>query len=212
MLYRDRQEAGRELARWLTEYEGRPDVVVLALPRGGVPVAYEVATALNLPLDIFIVRKLGVPGQEELAMGAIATGGVRVLNEDIIRQLQISDSAIAAVAAQEERELERRERLYRKDLPPLKIRGNSVILIDDGLATGASMRAATLALRELQAKEVIVAVPVAAQSTCNEFQSHADRIICLKSPEPFYGVGCWYEHFPQNTDEEVVELLEYRPN
>jgi putative phosphoribosyl transferase len=208
MLYRDRQHAGKELARSLKEYEGRQDVVVLALPRGGLPVAYEVASALNLPLDIFIVRKLGVPGQEELAMGAIATGGVRVLNEDIIRQLRIPDSAIAAVAAQEERELERREKLYRKDLAPLRIRGRSVILIDDGLATGASMRAAALALRELEAKEVIVAVPVAAQSTCDEFRSYVDRIVCSKTPEPFYGVGYWYESFPQNTDEEVIELLE----
>jgi putative phosphoribosyl transferase len=208
MFYKDRQEAGQQLAKSLLEYEGRENAVVLALPRGGVPVAYEVATALNLPLDIFIVRKLGVPGQEELAMGAIATGGVRVLNEDIIRQLRIPDSAIAAVAAQEERELERREKIYRKDLKPIRIRGSSVILIDDGLATGASMRAAALALRELRAKEVIVAVPVAAQSTCEEFRSYVDRIICAKAPEPFYGVGYWYENFPQNTDEEVIELLE----
>jgi putative phosphoribosyl transferase len=141
-------------------------------------------------------------------MGAIATGGVRVLNEDIIRQLRIPDSAIAAVAAQEERELERRERLYRKDLAPVNIHGKAVILIDDGLATGASMRAAALALRELEAKEVIVAVPVAAQSTCDEFRSYVDRIICAKSPEPFYGVGYWYENFSQNTDAEVIDLLE----
>lgn len=208
MLYRDRQDAGQHLAESLQEYAEKEGVIVLALPRGGVPVAFEVATRLNLPLDIFIVRKLGVPGQEELAMGAIASGGVRVLNEDIIRQLQISDSAIAAVAVQEERELERRERLYRKDLEPLNPRGKSVILIDDGLATGASMRAATLALRQLRAKEVIVAVPVAAPSTCNEFRSYADRIVCPQTAEPFYGVGYWYEHFPQNTDEEVIELLE----
>ena len=208
MLFKDRREAGQYLAQSLEEFANRNDVVILALPRGGVPVAYEVATTLNVPMDIFIVRKLGVPGQEELAMGAIASGGVRVLNEDVIQQFQVSDTSIAAVAAQEERELERRERLYRKDLEALKVQSKSVILIDDGLATGATMRAAALALRSLQAKEVIVAVPVGAESTCDEFRSYVDRIVCGKTPEPFFGVGYWYENFSQTTDEEVMELLE----
>jgi len=208
MLFKDRTDAGRYLAGKLKEYAGQKDVMVLALPRGGVPVAFEVATALDLLMDIFLVRKLGVPGQEELAMGAIASGGVRVLNEEIIRDLGIPDYAIAAVAAQEQRELERREKLYRRDMGSLDVKGKSVILIDDGLATGASMRAAALALRQLKAKEVIVAVPVAASDTCEAFRSEVDRIVCAKTPEPFYGVGFWYQDFSQTTDQKVIELLE----
>jgi putative phosphoribosyl transferase len=208
MLFKDRKEAGIHLARQLQEYHRRSDAIVLALPRGGVPVAYEIATRLELPLDVFIVRKLGVPGQEELAMGAISSGGIRVLNEDIIRQLNISEQAIAAAAAQEQRELERRETLYRHNQPILNVTGKTVILIDDGLATGATMRAAAVSLRAMKAKEVIVAVPVAALSTCNDFQQFVDRIICAKTPEPFYGVGLWYEDFHQNTDQEVIEMLQ----
>jgi putative phosphoribosyl transferase len=208
MLFKDRTEAGRYLAGKLKEYAGRKDIIILALPRGGVPVAFEVATALDLPLDIFLVRKLGVPGQEELAMGAIASGGVRVLNEQIVRDLGIPAYAIAAAAAQQQHELERREILYRRDMEPLDVKGKSVILIDDGLATGASMRAAALALRQLNVKEVIVAVPVAAPETCEEFRSEVDRVVCAKTPEPFFGVGMWYENFSQTTDEEVIELLE----
>lgn len=208
MLFQDRKEAGRYLAEKLKEYAGRKDVIILALPRGGVPVAFEVATVLNLPLDIFLVRKLGVPGHEELAMGAIASGGVRVLNEQIVRELGIPDEAIAAVAAQEQSELDRREKVYRKNMPSLDVKEKSVILIDDGLATGASMRAAALALRQLKAKEVIVAVPVAAPDTCETFRSEVDHVVCAKTPEPFFGVGMWYENFSQTTDEEVIELLE----
>ena len=208
MLFQDRKEAGRYLAGKLKEYADRKDVIILALPRGGVPVAFEVATSLNQPLDIFLVRKLGVPGQEELAMGAIASGGVRVLNEQIVRDLGIPDSAIAAAGAQEQRELERREKLYRRDKDPLDVKAKSAILIDDGLATGASMRAAALALRHLTAKEVIVAVPVAAPDTCEAFRSEVDRVVCAKTPEPFFGVGMWYDNFSQTTDDEVIELLE----
>ncbi|MCI0414722.1 phosphoribosyltransferase [bacterium] len=208
MLFKDRFDAGRYLAGKLKEYAGRKEAIVLALPRGGVPVASEVATALNLSLDIFLVRKLGVPGQEELAMGAIASGGVRVLNEEIIQELRIPDYAIAAVVAQEQRELERREKLYRRDREPIEVEGKSIILVDDGLATGASMRAAAMALRQMNAAEIIVAVPVAAPQTSEEFQSVVDRLVCAKTPEPFFGVGYWYENFSQNTDEEVIELLE----
>jgi putative phosphoribosyl transferase len=196
------------LAAALKDYAARSDVMILALPRGGVPVAYEVATRLDLPLDVFLVRKLGVPGQEELAMGAIASGGLRVLNEEIIEHLNIPDSVIAAVAAQEQRELERREKLYRSDQVPQEVKGKSVILIDDGLATGATMRAAALALRMLRAKEVIVAVPVAAPITCDEFRTEVDRIVCAKTPDPFFGVSYWYQDFSQTTDEEVIDLLQ----
>jgi predicted phosphoribosyltransferase len=211
MLFRDRTEAGRQLAARLAGYAGRPDVLVLALPRGGVPVAYEVARALRAPLDVFLVRKLGVPGHEELAMGAIASGGVRVLNEEVVRRLGLSEEAINAVAADEQRELKRRERLYRRERPPPDVRGRTVILIDDGLATGSTMRAAVAALRQQGPAHIVVAVPVGAPETCAELQSEADEAICTRMPEPFYAVGLWYEDFSQTTDEVVRELLERAP-
>jgi putative phosphoribosyl transferase len=207
MRFRDRTEAGRLLAKKLTAYQNRPDVIVLALPRGGVPVAYEVAEALGAPLDIFLVRKLGVPGHEELAMGAIASGGVRVLNDDVVQYLRIPDRVIDEVAAEEQQELERRERLYRGDRPPLDVRGRTVILIDDGLATGSTMRAAALALHEQRPARIVVAVPVAAAATCDEFRGEVDEVVCALTPEPFYAVGLWYEDFSQTTDGEVRELL-----
>src|SRR5438270_10267310 len=203
MLFQDRHEAGRQLAAELTEYAGRDDVVVLALPRGGVPVAFEVAQALGAPLDVFLVRKLGVPGREELAMGAIATGGVRVLMPDVIQALGIPDRVIDAVAAREQQELERRERLYRGDRPPPDVRGRTVFLVDDGLATGSTMRAAAAALRQQRPARIVVAVPVAASSTCDEFRSEVDEIVCAATPEPFYAVGMWYDDFSQTSDEEV---------
>ena len=206
-LYRDRSDAGRVLATQLTAYANRRDVLVLALPRGGVPVAYEVAKALHAPLDVFIVRKLGVPGHEELAMGAIATGGVCVLNEDVVQMLHIPDRVIEAVIAKEQQELERREHLYRDDRPPPDVRNCTIILIDDGLATGATMRAAIKALRQQHPARLVVAVPVAAPPTCEELGAQVDEIICTKTPEPFYGVGYWYEDFSQTTDEEVHALL-----
>jgi putative phosphoribosyl transferase len=206
-LFRDRTEAGRLLAQKLREYANRDDVVVLALPRGGVPVGFEVAKALNAPLDIFLVRKLGLPEQEELAMGAIATGGVRVLNDEVVRALDIPDEIVDAVAAKEERELERREREYRGGRAPVDVRGRTVILIDDGLATGSSMRAAALALRNKQPAQIVVAVPVGAPSTCAEFESEVDKVVCAVTPEPFWGVGQWYRDFSQTSDEEVRDLL-----
>jgi len=208
MLFQDRMDAGRQLAAKLKQYANRPDVLVLALPRGGVPVAFEVARALHAPLDVFLVRKLGLPGHEELAMGALATGGVRVLNEDLVRDLQISEREIDAVAAREQRELQRRERLYRDDLPPPDVRGRIVILVDDGLATGSTMRAAVAALRRLRPARVIVAVPVGAAQTCSELQDEADETVCARTPEPFYAVGLWYQDFSQTTDQEVRDLLE----
>jgi predicted phosphoribosyltransferase len=208
MIFADRREAGRFLASRLTEYADHPDVLVLALPRGGVPVAFEVARALHAPLDVFSVRKLGLPGYEELAMGAIASGGVRVLNEDVVRALRIPENFIDAVAATEQRELERRERLYRGDRPPSDVRGRTVILVDDGLATGSTMRAAVVALRQRGAARIVVAVPVGAPETCAEFEQEADDVICARTPEPFYAVGLWYGDFSQTTDEEVRDLLE----
>jgi predicted phosphoribosyltransferase len=208
MIFRDRTDAGQALARRLRPYANRPDVLVLALPRGGVPVAYEVARELGVPLDVFLVRKLGVPGQEELAMGAIATGGVRVLNEDVVRVLQIPDEAIDSVAETEWRELERREREYRDDRPLPKVRGRTVILIDDGLATGSTMRAAIAALRQQRPARLIVAVPVAAPSTADELRDEVNDVICVETPEPFYAVGSWYEDFSQTSDAEVHALLE----
>ncbi|TMQ34673.1 MAG: phosphoribosyltransferase [Planctomycetota bacterium] len=208
MLYRDRREAGRQLAAKLAAYAGRPDVLVLALPRGGVPVAYEVARALAAPLDIFLVRKLGLPGHEELAMGAVASGGIRVLNKEVVQALRVPEEVIAEVAALELEELERRERLYRGDRPPPYVRGRIVILIDDGLATGSTMRAAIAALRRQHPARIVVAVPVGAPETCAEFQDEADEAICALTPDPFYAVGLWYGDFTQTTDEEVRDLLE----
>jgi len=205
--FRDRREAGQLLATKLTAYANRPDVLVLALPRGGVPVAYEVARALGAPMDIFLVRKLGVPGYEELAMGAIATGGVRVLNDELVGGLRIPDYIIDEVAAWEQQELERRERLYRGDRPVPDVRGRTVILVDDGLATGATMQAAVKALRLQQPARIVVAVPTAAPETCTQLKAVADDVICAITPEPFHAVGLWYEDFSQTTDEEVRDLL-----
>jgi predicted phosphoribosyltransferase len=207
MVFRNRTDAGRQLAERLSHYAGRDDVIVLALPRGGVPVGYEVAEALGAPLDVFIVRKLGLPGHEELAMGAIASGGVRVLNDRVVGAFRPSDKVIQSVEAEERRELERREREYRGGRPPLDVRGKTVILVDDGLATGSTMRAAVAALRRLGPARIVVAVPVGAAETCEEFTEEADEAICAQEPTPFYGVGMWYEDFSQTTDEEVRELL-----
>jgi predicted phosphoribosyltransferase len=205
--FRDRREAGRLLAEELAGYAGREDVIVLALPRGGVPVAYEVARALGAPLDVFLVRKLGVPGHEELALGAIATGGVRLLNEDVVRGRRIPPEVIDGVEAAERAELERREREYRGDRPAPDVRGRTVILIDDGLATGASMRAAVAALRQGRPARIVVAVPIAAPSTCEEFRDEVDQVVCARTPEPFFAVGLWYDDFSQTTDDEVRDLL-----
>lgn len=207
MLFKDRFDAGRLLASKLRSFANRPDTVVLALPRGGVPVGYEVAKALNVPLDVFVVRKLGVPGYEELAMGAIASGGIRVLNEDVVRAAGIPDEVIDAVAAEEERELERRERDYRDGRPPVDVQGRIVILVDDGLATGSSMRVAVLALKKKRPAQIVVAVPVGAPTTCAEFESEVDQTICAVTPEPFWSVGQWYRDFSQTSDEEVRDLL-----
>jgi len=182
-------------------------VIVLALPRGGVPVAFEVASALGAPLDVFLVRKLGVPGYEELAMGAVATGGVRVLNDEIVRGLGIPDYVIDAVAAWEQQELTRRERVYRDDRPQPNVQGRTVILVDDGLATGATMLAAIKALRQQQPARIVVAVPTASPQACEEMRTEADDVVCAITPEPFYSVGLWYDDFSQTTDEEVRELL-----
>lgn len=207
MLFQDRFDAGRLLASKLRSFANRPGTVVLALPRGGVPVGFEVAKALNVPLDVFVVRKLGVPGHEELAMGAIASGGIRVLNEDVVRAAGIPDDVIDAVAAEEERELERRERDYRDDRPPVDVKGRIVILVDDGLATGSSMRVAVLALKRKRPAQIVVAVPVGAPTTCAEFESEVDQTICAVTPEPFQSVGQWYRDFSQTSDEEVRDLL-----
>jgi predicted phosphoribosyltransferase len=208
VIYRNRNEAGKYLAAQLESYIDRNDVLVLALPRGGVPVAYEVAKVLRAPLDIFLVRKLGVPGHEELAMGAISTGGVRVLNPDVVDYLYIPRGVIDAVAKSELRELERRELAYRGDRPEPDVVGKTVILVDDGLATGSTMRAAAAALRQQNPARIVVAVPVSAPQTCDEYRMGVDEIICAMTPEPFMGVGRWYKDFSQTTDEEVRELLE----
>jgi len=209
MAFADRADAGRQLARRLGAYAHRHDVVVLALPRGGVPVGFEVARELNAPLDVFVVRKLGVPGHPELAMGAIASGGVRVLSEDLIDELGIPRPAIEQVSARERIELERREALYRgqRALPSLEQR--TVILIDDGIATGASMEAAVAAVKQLHPAAVVVAAPVAAVESCARLRQVADAVVCAETPEPFQAVGLWYRHFDQTTDEEVVALLRH---
>lgn len=208
MFFVDRRDAGRQLALRLAGYAGREDVLVLALPRGGVPVAYEVAEVLDAPLDVFVVRKLGVPGHEELAMGAIASGGVVVLNEDVIEALQIPQEIIDAVAAREREEMLRREQAYRDDRPAPEIRGHCVILIDDGLATGASMFSAVESARQQGPSRVVVAVPVAAVQTAERLNAEVDEFIAVRTPTPFYGVGQWYDDFSQTSDEEVRELLE----
>lgn len=206
--FRDRPEAGQLLATKLAAYADRPDVLVLALPRGGVPVAFEVARALHAPLDVIIVRKLGVPGQAELAMGAIASGGVCVLNDDVVQMLGIPEKLIHEVATHEQQEVKRRERLYRGDRPASEVRGRTVILVDDGMATGATMRAAVAALKQQQPARIIIAVPVAASATCEEFAAEVDELVCIMRPEDFFAVGFWYENFAQTTDEQVCDLLE----
>jgi predicted phosphoribosyltransferase len=208
--YRDRREAGRVLAELLEKYAGRDDVVVLALPRGGVPVAYEVARALGAPLDVFTVRKLGVPGNPELAMGAIASGGVVVLDQRLVQLLGIDRSQLQQTVAAEMRELERREAAYRGNRDPPDLTGKTVILVDDGLATGSTMRAAALAIRELNPARIVVAVPVAAEETCDAFRDVVDEIICGVTPKPFHAVGLWYDDFSQTSDDEVRDLLSER--
>jgi predicted phosphoribosyltransferase len=208
MRFRDRRAAGRGLAGALLRYADHQGVTVLGLPRGGVPVAYEVATKLNAPLDVFLVRKLGVPGQEELAMGAIASGGIRVLNRDVLALAGLTDDIIEAVTAREEREVERRERLYRGARPPLPLAERTVIIVDDGLATGASMRAAVRAVRSQRPARIVVAVPTAPPDTCESLGREVDEVVCLLKPYRFRSVGAWYEDFSQTTDEEVQHLLQ----
>lgn len=205
--YKDRYDAGRRLAPLLERYAHRPDVLVLGLPRGGVPVAFEVARALDAPLDVFIVRKIGVPGREELAMGAIATGGVRVLVPEVVRALGIREATIERAADAEFQELVRRERLFRGGREPHEVAGHIVILVDDGLATGATMRAAVQALRELEPRRIVVAVPAGAAETCEELAGIADEVVCAATPEPFQAVGLWYHDFRQTDDDEVQALL-----
>jgi putative phosphoribosyl transferase len=207
LLYKNRSEAGCELVEALQPYADRRDVLVLALPRGGVPVAYEVAKSLNAPMDLMLVRKLGLPNHEELAMGAIATGGIRVLNAEVIQGSGLSEAQIEQVTALELQELRRRERLYRDDRPTPEVQGRCVILIDDGLATGASMQAAIAALRQQKPSEIVVAIPVAPPNTVASLRQQADAVVCLAMPEPFFGVGMWYADFAQVTDAEVRELL-----
>lgn len=205
--FANRKAAGRALATRLRKYAGRPDVLVLALPRGGVPVGFEVAEILGAPLDLFLVRKLGTPGHHELAMGAIAAGGVRVLNDDVVRRYGVTPAAIDAVAEEEQQELDRREAAYRKGRAPVPLEGRVVILIDDGLATGSTMTAAVHAVRRRKPAQVIVAVPVGARETCDDLSAIADEVVCARMPEPFSAVGQWYLDFDQTTDEEVRQLL-----
>jgi putative phosphoribosyl transferase len=205
--FRDRSDAGRILAEELSEYKGRAGVLVLALPRGGIPVGYEIARELGAPLDVFVVRKLGVPGHEELALGAIAGDGVRVLNERVVRDLGITEGDIARVAAREREELERREAVYRDDRPPPEIRDRTIVLVDDGLATGSTMRAAVAALRAYRPEEIVVAVPVGAAQVCGDLRREADKVVCAMTPEPMAAISMWYDDFTQTTDAEVRELL-----
>jgi predicted phosphoribosyltransferase len=208
MIFRDREDAGVQLAAQLSRYAGDPKVVVLGLPRGGVPVAYQVARRLQAPLDIFVVRKLGVPEHRELAMGALASGGVRVLNPEVVTALRISEPMIAAVAAQEQQELERQQRAYRGDVPFPDLAGHTVIVVDDGLATGSTMRAAVKAIRQMQPARIVVAAPVGAAETCRSLALEADEVVCVSTPEQFHAVSMWYQEFSQTTDEEVRTLLE----
>lgn len=205
--FTNRAEAGQQLAARFTELADHPEVIVLALPRGGVPVGYEVARSLRVPLDVFVVRKLGVPGHEELAMGAIASGEIRLLNHEVVDALGIPGELIEQVARREKAELERRERLYRGNRPPVSLTNKTVILIDDGLATGSTMRAAAAAIRRQEPAAIIVAVPVGAPSTCDEMRDVADDVVCLRTPEPFVAVGLWYRDFSETSDAEVRELL-----
>jgi putative phosphoribosyl transferase len=207
MLFRDRTEAGQQLAQELSAYADKPDVLVLALPRGGVPVAYEVARTLHAPLDILVVRKLGVPGQEELAMGAIASGGVYLLNRAVVELENISEQTLREVARRELKEIERRNQLYRGDRPLPIIKDRTVIMVDDGLATGSTMHAAVRVLRRQSPKRLVVAVPVGAEQTCGQFRDEVDEIVCAETPRPFMAVGLWYEDFSQTTDEQVRDLL-----
>ena len=207
-IFKDRRDAGKYLCQRLTKYRNRDDVIVLALPRGGVPVAYEVAKALNAPLDIFLVRKLGVPGFEEYAMGAIASGGIRVLNKELVAQLDIPVEVVDEVTAREFTELDRRERLYRGTRHPLNVTGQTVIIVDDGMATGSTMRAAVSALRKKNPRKIVIAVPVGEREVCNSFKREVDTVaICAMMPEPFNAVGVFYRNFPQITDAEVQQLL-----
>jgi putative phosphoribosyl transferase len=206
--FRDRTHAGRLLAKKLSKYANHKEVLILALPRGGVAVGFEVANALNAPLDIFVVRKLGVPGEEELAMGAIATGGVRVLNEEVIGQTGISDQVIEAVSAREQDELRRRELAYRGHASLSQVSGKTIILVDDGIATGSTMGAAIVALRQQCPSKLVIAVPTAAPSSVDELRTIADEVVAVMMPEPFYAVGQWYTTFSQTSDEEVRQLLE----
>jgi predicted phosphoribosyltransferase len=206
--FRDRTDAGRHLGALLSRYRGREDVVVLALPRGGVPVGFEVAQALEVPLDVFVVRKLGVPGYEELAFGAIATGDTRILNPDVVRHLGLTSDVIDSVSEREQRELKRRERLYRGERPKLQLQGETVILVDDGLATGASMRAAVAAVKTQKPARLIVAVPTAALDTCSDLEDEVDELVSPLRPENFRAVSLWYDRFEQVSDGEVRKLLE----
>jgi predicted phosphoribosyltransferase len=205
--FKDRHDAGRQLAEELTNYQNREDVILLALPRGGVPVGYEIARELGIRLDVYLVRKLGVPGHEELAFGAISTGGVKTFNEDVVRSVGLTDREIDPVVEREEAELRRREEAYRGDAPAPEIEDQVAILVDDGLATGASMRAAVESVRQQGPKETVVAVPTAPPDTCQKLSRTADAVYCLMTPEPFGGVGAWYEDFAQTSDEEVRELM-----
>ncbi len=208
MMFRDRFDAGESVAKLLREFAGQSDVVVLALPRGGVPVGYVVAQELKVPLDVFVVRKLGTPGQPELAMGALASGGLRILNRDVVEALGIPGESIEQVTAQEEAELERREKHYRGDRPSIDVNGRTVILVDDGLATGSTMRAAAAALRKAGAARIVIAVPVASSTTCDQLRAEGYEVVCATTPEPFFAVGQWYKNFDQTSDDEVRHLLE----
>jgi len=208
MIFSNRAEAGRQLARHFRSYADRDDVIVLGAPRGGIPVAFEVATALRVPLDVFVLRKLGVPGHEELAFGAIASGGIRILDRNTLGALGLTGLDIERVTRKEQRELERRERAYRGARPPLDLNGLTIILVDDGIATGSSMRAAIRALRQMKPAILVVAIPVAPLATCDRLRPEVDELVCLETPEPFYGVGQFYDDFSQVSDEEVKRLLE----